>query len=99
MSLVPTLPASASAWASLPWCGGSSVAKAKRVWILSGVSESCDHYDCAGVWDHKPTDEEVAAVLVGLDCLPAESEEHAEQDGPGEAFCHQGQWYSNYVHY
>jgi hypothetical protein len=67
-------------------------------WILRGESESGDEYPYLGLFDKKPSQEEVAAVLVNADCEPAVSIVEAAE-GPAEPFCHNGQWYTNYVHW
>ena len=70
-----------------------------KVWVMSAVSESCDHYDSCATWDHKPSVHEVAKVLRTLDCMPAKSKQHAEDLGPGEPFQYRGKWYANFCSY
>lgn len=58
--------------------------KKKKVWVMCCSSESGDDYDCAGSWDHEPSQEEIDRVRISLDAEEWDDDLHGEWDGPTE---------------
>lgn len=50
----------------------------KTIWIVSGETESGDHYPLMAQYDHEPTEEELKELICEFE------EDYGFDDGPGD---------------